>query len=143
VINDRADVARLAGAAGVHVGQTDLPPDLVRGILGPGAVVGVSTHSLDQIARALDAGPTYVAIGPVFPTATKATGEEAIGLEGVRRAAERTGAAGVPLVAIGGITLDRAPEVIEAGAAAVAVIGDLLAGGRPERRVREYLTRLG
>jgi thiamine-phosphate pyrophosphorylase len=141
IVNDRADVARLAGASGVHVGQTDLPPAAARSIVGPGAVVGVSTHGLDQIDRALLEPVTYVAVGPVFATTTKATGCEALGLEGVRAAAERTRRAGMPLVAIGGITLDRARPVLEAGAASVAVIADLLAGD-PAARVARYLATL-
>jgi thiamine-phosphate pyrophosphorylase len=83
-----------------------------------------------------------VAIGPVFPSGTKATGREAVGLEGVRRAADRARRAGVPLVAIGGITLLRARSVIEAGAASVAVVADLLGEGDPASRVRQYLAAL-
>ncbi len=148
VVNDRADIARLAGASGVHVGQTDLSPADARALVGPEAIVGVSTHSADQIARALaepvsGATPvTYVAVGPVFATRTKATGYEAIGLEGVRAAAALTRRAGVPLVAIGGITLERAREVVDAGAASVAVIGDLLNGNDPTGRVAAFLKAL-
>jgi thiamine-phosphate pyrophosphorylase len=141
IVNDRADVARLAGASGVHVGQTDLPPAAARATVGAGAIVGVSTHGLDQIHRALLEPVSYLAIGPVFATTTKATGDEALGLEGVRAAAERTRRAGIPLVAIGGITLDRARPVIEAGAASVAVISDLLTGD-PAARVARYLATL-
>jgi thiamine-phosphate pyrophosphorylase len=138
VVNDRADIARLAGADGVHVGQDDLAPALVRTIVGDAAIVGLSTHTPAQLTAARDAPVTYVAIGPVFATATKATGHEALGLDGVRAAAGQ----GRPLVAIGGITLERAPDVLRAGAASVAVISDLLSTGDPEGRVREYLRRL-
>lgn len=135
VINDRADVARLAGADGVHVGQEDLSPAAARALLGSDAIIGFSTHNDEQVAAAAREEVTYIAVGPVFGTATKETGYAPVGLEMVRRAVT----AGKPVVAIGGITLDTARAVIDAGAASVAVISDLLATGDPERRVREYL----
>jgi thiamine-phosphate pyrophosphorylase len=137
IVNDRADIARMARAAGVHVGQDDLPPDAVREVLADG-VIGLSTHDADQVDEALATVADYVAVGPVFGTATKETGYTARGLDLVRRAAGR----GKPVVAIGGITLDRAPEVIGAGAGSVAVITDLLHGGDPESRTREYIRAL-
>lgn len=142
VVNDRADVARLAGAGGVHVGQADLRPDAVRAVAGPDVVVGLSTHSPDQCDAALGEPVDYVAIGPVFATATKSTGYEPVGLEQIRRAAMRTAGRGLPLVAIGGITLERARSVRDAGVQAVAVISDLFATGDPTGRVREYLRAL-
>jgi thiamine-phosphate pyrophosphorylase len=142
VINDRADIARLAEADGVHLGQEDLPPADVRAVLGGQAIVGLSTHSIDQLERAANQPISYLAIGPVFGTATKATGYDAVGLAMVREASRHAGARGLPLVAIGGITLDRAASVIEAGAASVAVIGDLLSTGDPKQRTREFLARL-
>lgn len=142
VVNDRADLARLGGAGGVHVGQTDLRPDAVRAIAGPDALISLSTHAPDQYEAALREPVDYVAIGPVFATATKSTGCDTVGLEGVRRAATRTAERGLPLVAIGGITLDRARSVRDAGAQAVAVISDLLATGDPAGRVREFLREL-
>jgi thiamine-phosphate pyrophosphorylase len=142
VINDRADIARLADADGVHVGQADLGPAEVRAIVGEQAMVGLSTHTIDQLERAANQPVSYLAIGPVFGTTSKDTGYDAVGLETVREAARLAAARGVPLVAIGGITLGRAGSVIEAGAASVAVIGDLLTDGDPERRVREFLRRL-
>ena len=132
IVNDRADIARQAGAAGVHVGQDDLPPAEVRAIFGPG-IIGLSTHDPAQIDEALASAADYVAVGPIFGTATKDTGYEARGLQLVRRAANR----GKPVVAIGGITLDTAPAVLAAGASQVAVISDLLVGD-PEARVRRY-----
>jgi len=143
IVNDRADVARLAGAAGVHVGQEDLAPAAVRMLVGPQAIVGRSTHTPDQVTAALDEPISYLAIGPVFDTATKATGYAALGLERVAEVARIARARGLPAVAIGGITLDRAAEVRRAGAAAVAVITDLLTTGDPERRTAEYLRVLG
>ena len=143
IINDRADIARLAAADGVHLGQDDLPPAAVRSLVGDEAIVGLSTHTVEQVDRAALERVTYVAIGPVFATTTKATGYEAIGLPMVREASRRAGARGLPLVAIGGITLERAASVIEAGAASVAVISDLLITGDPERQTRDFLNRIG
>lgn len=140
IVNDRADLARLAGADGVHVGQDDLPVAEARRLLGPSALVGLSTHTREQIVGGTAQPVSYLAVGPVFGTATKDTGYAAVGLPLVRTAV--TLAAGTPIVAIGGITLERAPVVIAAGAASVAVISDLLAGGDPARRVRAYIDRL-
>jgi len=142
IVNDRADIAMLAGADGVHVGQDDLAPSAVRTLVGPSAMVGLSTHTIEQIERAVAEPITYVAVGPVFGTTTKDTGYNRIGLEMVRAAAARASACGLPLVAIGGITLQTARSVIDAGAASVAVIGDLLATRNPEQRTREYLAAL-
>jgi thiamine-phosphate pyrophosphorylase len=142
VINDRADIARLSAADGVHVGQEDLAPAAVRAIVGEQAIVGLSTHTVDQLDRAATETVSYLAIGPVFGTTTKATGYDAVGLGLVREASRRAAARALPLVAIGGITLDRAVSVIEAGAASVAVIGDLLSTGDPEKRTREFLSRM-
>jgi thiamine-phosphate pyrophosphorylase len=136
IVNDRVDLAMMARAAGVHVGQDDLPVATARALLGPEAIVGCSTHTVDQIEGALATAATYIAIGPVFGTTSKETGYEAIGLDLVRQAAARAGER--PVVAIGGITLDTAPAVIAAGASCVAVISDLLAGGDPAVRVRRY-----
>jgi thiamine-phosphate pyrophosphorylase len=143
IVNDRADIARLTGADGVHVGQDDLSPAAVRSLVGEDAVVGLSTHTVDQLDRAVNEPVSYVAIGPVFGTATKVTGHERVGLGMVREAARRTGARGIPLVAIGGITLESAPSVLAAGAASVAVIGDLLSSDNPANRVQAFLNALG
>ncbi len=146
VVNDRADLAWLAGADGVHVGQEDLRVAEVRRRFAGLRLVGLSTHTTGQVAAAVREPATYVAVGPVFGTRTKATGYDAVGLELVkeaRRAVEGPGAAERrPLVAIGGITLARARSVIEAGADSVAVISDLLVGGDPSARVRAYLDEL-
>lgn len=141
IVNDRADVARACGAAGVHVGQDDLPPRAVRAILAPGAMVGLSTHTATQLDEAWPQPVSYVAVGPVYDTRTKATGYAPIGTPLVSAAAARRPARSV--VAIGGITLDRAPELIASGAAAVAVISDLFREGSPEERVRAYVDQLG
>jgi thiamine-phosphate pyrophosphorylase len=140
VVNDRADVARLAGAAGVHVGQDDLQPADARAIVGDSGMVGLSTHTPGQIDSAAEAAIDYLAVGPVFDTFTKDTGYSAVGLERLRHAVGRSRR---PVVAIGGITLETAPDVIAAGASSVAVISDLVATGDPASRVREYVNRLG
>jgi thiamine-phosphate pyrophosphorylase len=126
LVNDRADVARIVGADGVHVGQDDLPPAACRAVLGPQALVGFSTHTAGQVEAAARAPIDYLAVGPVFPTRTKADPDPVVGLELVRSA--RRSWPG-PLVAIGGITADNARAVIEAGADGVAVISALLDGG--------------
>ncbi len=142
IINDRPDIAVLAGADGVHVGQDDLEPQAVRTVVGASAIVGQSTHTPEQLAAAIRAPVDYVAIGPVFDTGTKHTGYDALGLNGVRQAAAAATACRLPVVAIGGITLATAAEVLAAGAQSVAVISDLFTGGDPAARVRTYLARL-
>jgi thiamine-phosphate pyrophosphorylase len=134
IVNDRADVCRMANCAGVHVGQEDLSVEDARRIVGPDAIVGLSTHDRAQIDAALSTTATYIAVGPVYPTATKDTGYSARGLDLIGYAANR----GKPVVAIGGITLARAAEVLRAGASAVAVITDVLTGGDPEARARAF-----
>ena len=135
LVNDRADVARLAGA-GVHLGEEDLPAAEVRRLLGPEAPIGVSTHDVEAAARAFaDPAPDYVAFGPVYESATKGV-RAARGLEALARVAARKTR---PLVAIGGITADRLPAVWDAGADAAAMIGGLYAGGRVEENARAAL----
>jgi thiamine-phosphate pyrophosphorylase len=145
IINDRVDVALTAGADGVHLGQDDLSVAEAREILGEDKIIGVSTHSIDQFRAALETSANYIALGPVFPTLTKENTAPVIGLELVREARKLTDR---PLVAIGGINLGRAPEVIEAGADCVAVISALYPlpekvdlGSKPEitMAVRNFL----
>jgi thiamine-phosphate pyrophosphorylase len=140
IVNDRADLARMSNAGGVHVGQDDLAPAAARALLGKAALVGCSTHSVDQVDAALREPVDYIAVGPVFGTRTKNTGYDAVGLELVSAAAAR--AQGRPIVAIGGITLDTAPDVLAAGAAGVAVISDLVAHRDPAGRVAAYVAAL-
>lgn len=134
IVNDRADIAVMAGAAGVHVGQDDLPVADARRIVGARAIVGLSTHDERQVDAAVQSDADYIAVGPIYDTTTKDTGYAARGLDLVRYAAGR----GKPVAAIGGITLARAPAVIAAGAAAVVVISDLLHDD-PERRTRQFI----
>ena len=140
IVNDRLDLALMSGASGVHLGQDDLSPAAARQLLGPRAIVGYSTHTIDQVDKAMLEPASYIAIGPVFGTTTKETGYDAVGLALVSAASAR--AKGLPVVAIGGITLQRAPSVIAAGASAVAVISDLLITNDPQGRVRAYLQAL-
>jgi len=136
IVNDRVDVARLCEASGVHVGQDDLAPAAARAQLGPAAIVGRSTHSVAQIEAALLEPISYLAVGPVFGTATKETGYEAVGLELVAAASRLSGS--LPVVAIGGVKLANARSAIDAGGTAVAVISDLLVGD-PSERVKALL----
>ena len=140
IVNDRADLAVLANASGVHVGQDDLAPADARQLLGSAAIVGCSTHTVAQIEAAIREPISYLAVGPVFGTTTKDTGYSAVGLDLVSTAARL--AASIPVVAIGGITLETASSVLDAGATSVAVIGDLLTHGNPQARVAAYLQRL-
>jgi len=140
IVNDRADIALMSGAAGVHVGQDDLPPSAARRLLGEGAQVGLSTHSVPQVERALREQISYLAVGPVFGTRSKDTGYAAVGLDLVRSAVRMAGELSV--VAIGGITLANARSVIEAGATSVAVISDLLDGNDPCGRTKAFLQAL-
>jgi thiamine-phosphate pyrophosphorylase len=134
VVNDRPDVALIAGADGVHVGQDDLPPSECRRLLGAGAIVGWSTHGLEQLHAAAAEPLDYAAIGPVFATATKADTEPVVGVSLVRAARARWR---LPLVGIGGITRANAAEVVAAGADGVCAISDLLLAPDLARAVRE------
>lgn len=137
ILNDRAELVARLGWAGVHVGQNDLSAAEARSLVGDEAWVGLSTHNEEQ-TRAADLEPVnYVAVGPVFATASKANPDPVIGLEGVRRARTLTEK---PLVAIGGITPATAASVIEAGADAVAVIAGIFASGRSvSQSARDFL----
>jgi thiamine-phosphate pyrophosphorylase len=139
--NDRPDLALLAECDGVHVGQDDLPVSDVRRV-APGLKVGVSTHDARQLEQALGASADYVAFGPVFSTNSKAQPAPLVGLEGLRDAAKTAKAAGVPLVAIGGIDFERAPSIAEVGVGA-AVIGALLPSDGDLERVAELARELG
>jgi len=139
IVNDRADVAALAGANGVHIGQEDLSVDSARDIVGPNAFVGVSTHNIEQFQAAAESSADYLAIGPVFATASKANPDPVVGIEMIRQIRRLSDK---PIVAIGGITLERAQEVLAAGADSVAVIGDILLATDPARRASQYIERL-
>jgi thiamine-phosphate pyrophosphorylase len=138
IMNDRADLCLAAEFDGLHVGQEDLSPEGARTVIGPELWLGVSTHNPEQLKQADQTTATYLAIGPVFATSSKAKPDPVVGLEGVRRARELTRK---PLVAIGGITRANARSVLEAGADAVAVISDLLRG--PRKSAEEFFRILG
>jgi thiamine-phosphate pyrophosphorylase len=140
LVNDRPDVARAAGADGVHLGQDDLPVAAARAVLGPGTLVGVSTHDVEQARAAAGAGADYLGVGPVFTTTTKSGALPARGVELVRAV---RAAVALPLVAIGGITPDTAPAVRAAGADAVAMIGALVRAPDVTAAARDTLARLG
>jgi thiamine-phosphate pyrophosphorylase len=139
VMNDSPALARQAGWNAVHVGQSDAAITAARTALSPPALVGCSTHTEQQVAAADAAGADYIAIGPVFATSTKRNAEPVVGLEGVRRARALTTR---PLVAIGGITLENAASVIDAGADSIAVIGALLQTSGGGVAAKEFLASM-
>ena len=139
IVNDRPDVAYLSGADGVHVGQQDLGVEQARHVIGSERWVGVSTHNFEQFERAAASSADYIAVGPIFPTPSKENPDPVVGLDFVRRVRPMTQK---PIVAIGGITLERAPEVLETGADAVAVISDILLAKDPAARTRDFIRRL-
>ncbi len=126
IINDRVDVAMLVGADGVHLGQDDIPPEAARRLLGDRAIIGYSTHTLDQVKVAVKLPIDYLAFGPIFPTRTKADTESVVGLEGIGWVREIAG--DLPVVAIGGIGKLELASVLEAGADSAAVISAVLGG---------------
>jgi thiamine-phosphate pyrophosphorylase len=139
IVNDRPDVAFLSGADGVHVGQGDLGVEQTRTVAGPGKWVGISTHNLAQFCAAAATSADYIAVGPIFSTSTKVNPDPLVGTEFIRQVRGLTDKA---IVAIGGITLDRAAGVIEAGADAVAVGSDILRAADPGARARQYIEML-
>jgi len=125
ILNDHVDIAAAVGADGVHLGQDDLPIAAARRILGPEALVGISTHSLEQARAAQAAGADYIGFGPVYPTRTKDAGA----VQGLENLAAVAAAVSIPVIAIGGITRDTIGDVMRAGAGGAAVIGALCAAG--------------
>lgn len=136
IVNDRADIAAMVGASGVHVGQDDLPVEDARRFCKPPCWVGVSTHNLNQLREADRTSADYIAVGPIFPTVTKENPDPVVGLELLRTAREFTHK---PLVAIGGIIAGNAAQVYAAGADSVAVIRDLASATDPVEQVRKFL----
>ena len=138
IINDRVDIAHALKADGVHLGQDDLPPAAARQILGSEAIIGVSTHNLEQIRVASRMPVDYVALGPIFPTPVKQSSNQPVGPSGLREGRELSG--DIPLVAIGGITEAGGAALLDAGAAALAIITDCWkpSDNSPERRRRLF-----
>jgi thiamine-phosphate pyrophosphorylase len=140
IINDRVDVALTLGADGVHLGQDDMPPEAARRILGEQAVIGFSTHNLEQSLAAASLPVDYLAIGPIFPTSSKENPDPTLGLEALRKVREAV--ASLPLVAIGGITPENAQATLGAGADSLAVISALLTdSAQIEARTRAWTAR--
>jgi thiamine-phosphate pyrophosphorylase len=138
VVNDRVNLALEAGASGVHLGQKDLPVAAARRVLGPDSVVGISTHTFLEFQTACAEDVDYIAVGPIFPSSTKADKRKPLG---VHRLSQWRRLTSLPVVAIGGITLQNAPSVWNAGANAVAVISDVLCQADPKLQIRRYLER--
>jgi thiamine-phosphate pyrophosphorylase len=139
IVNDRVDIALTTHADGVHLGQDDLPPAEARNILGPDAIIGFSTHSVEQAVKAMALPIDYIAIGPIFATSTKSNPDAVVGLDGLRALRSATGE--FPLVAIGGIDRANINSVLGAGADSVSMISGLLSDA-PEiaDRLRGILT---
>lgn len=136
LVNDRVDIALISGAAGVHLGQTDVPPKAARDILGPNRIIGISTHNLQQAIDADGQPVDYVALGPIFATTTKSNPDPVVGVELLRAASQILQR---PLVAIGGITIRNIGDVFDAGAGSLAVIRDLLDNENVAARTRQWL----
>ena len=124
IINDRVDIARALGADGVHLGQDDLPPNAAREVLGPDAIIGFSTHSVEQAIDAAGLPIDYIAIGPIFETKTKENPDPIVGLDGLAEVKKNIG--NIPLVAIGGIDLDNVLDVLAAGADSIALVSTIV-----------------
>jgi thiamine-phosphate pyrophosphorylase len=140
IINDRVDVALALGADGVHLGQDDLPPEAARAILGQRALIGFSTHNIEQAMTAARLPIDYLAIGPIFPTTSKERPDPVVGLDGLRRV--RDAVSSLPLVAIGGITPENGPQALAAGADSLAVISALVTeSSRIEARTKDWIAR--
>lgn len=138
IVNDRADIALAAAAAGVHVGEADLPVSAIRRFAPAGFIIGASLGGSSELANAKDAD--YVGIGPLFTSDTKDDAGKAIGIEGFRKLAELSG---LPAVAVGGLSADRAAQVMAAGAAGVAVVNAIFKADDPERAARAIAAAIG
>lgn len=139
IVNDRVDLAISVEADGVHLGQEDLPARMARSLMRPGMLLGISTHSVEEARDAEAAGADYIGFGPIFPTGTKTGTRPVVGLEGIRKVKT---AVRIPVMAIGGITLDQVSDVIGAGADGVAVISAIVGSGRITAACREFLAQI-
>jgi thiamine-phosphate pyrophosphorylase len=136
IVNDRCDVAAAVGADGVHLGQEDLPIADARAILGPGKLIGISTHNLMQAVEAEAGGADYIGFGPIFPTATKEHPDPVVGVAGLREVRAKVR---LPIVAIGGINAGNISEVAAAGADCCAVVSAVLAAPDPGKAMAELV----
>ncbi len=139
MINDRLDLAFAADADGVHLGQYDLPPRAARALLGTEKILGVSTHSIEQALSAVEQGADYLGIGPIFATATKATGYEPVGCDMIRQLRIRVN---LPIVAIGGIRLSNVGEIVRSGASGVAVISAIVGAEDMTATTRSFIAAI-
>jgi len=136
IVNDRCDVAAVVGADGIHLGQEDLPLADARAILGPGKLIGISTHNLAQATEAEAGGADYIGFGPVFPTATKENPDPVVGVAGLREVRAKVR---IPIVAIGGINAGNIGEVKSAGADCCAVVSAVLSAPDPQAAISELV----
>ncbi|HOU35662.1 MAG TPA: thiamine phosphate synthase [Candidatus Omnitrophota bacterium] len=140
IVNDRIDIAMAVGADGVHLGQQDIPLAVARRLLGEKKVIGVSVRTAEQARRAVAGKADYLAVGPVFPTSTKKDAGSPLGVDLIRRLKARFD---IPVVAIGGITLDNAPDVIAAGADALCAISPVVTGRAVSAEVKKFQALFG
>ncbi|MFA5863233.1 MAG: thiamine phosphate synthase [Phycisphaerae bacterium] len=141
IVNDRPDIALAVAADGVHIGQEDLPIDAVRQILGPDRIIGISTHTIPQLREAIEKNPSYIAIGPAFDTTTKPH-EPTAGLEYITAVISELCDAGLPEVAIGGITIDNLPKLMSTGVRRVAVCSAILSAKNPLQETERFASLL-
>jgi thiamine-phosphate pyrophosphorylase len=139
IVNDRCDLALAVDADGVHLGQEDLPLDLARQVMGPDKLIGISTHSPDQVLEATVGKPDYLGFGPIFKPGSKQDHDPVVGLEGLRAMRRLTS---LPVFAIGGIQIAQAGEVMRAGANGVALISAILRAPDISQAVKAFLTQL-
>jgi len=137
IVNDRVDLARLSGAGGVHIGQEDLPIEAARSILPRPAIIGISTHTDQEFLQAQEMDVDYVAMDPIFESSTKPGYRQPLGIEMVRRLAKTKRK---PLVVVGGINIERARSLWDAGVDSVAVVSDINDAESVQRRIEQYLT---
>ncbi len=135
IVNDRVDIAMLSGAGGVHLGQDDLPLDAARKLMGPGKIIGISTASIEMARAAQACGADYIGFGPMYPGGLKNNAQG----QGLKRLAQVRAVVSIPIVAIGGITEAAVPEVLAAGADAVAIITDVVKAPEVAAKLRSLL----
>ena len=135
-VNDRCDLALAVEADGVHLGQSDLPIELARKVVGKQGLIGISTHTPEQVVEATAQGADYLGFGPVFPTSTKKDHEAVVGIQGMKRVRSLTD---LPVFCIGGITTKSVPEIIEAGANGVAVASGILGATNPKQAIQQFM----
>jgi thiamine-phosphate pyrophosphorylase len=139
IVNDRCDLALAVDADGVHLGQGDLPLDLARKVMGPDKLIGISTHSPEQVRKATAGKPDYLGFGPIFTPGSKQDHDPVVGLEGLRAI---TGLTPLPVFAIGGIQIDQVGAVMLAGAKGVAVISAILKAPDISHTVKAFLAQM-